>query len=78
MKNKLRKLRTKQGLSMRGLADKVNEESKECNITHAVIFSIENKDTSPHLTNADGIALALGVTVGDIWRMRSEVKANDK
>ncbi len=78
MKNKLKKLRVKQGLSMRKLADKVNEESKDCNITQNVIFGIENKNTSPHLHNADGIALALGVTVGDIWRMKSEIKANDK
>ena len=58
---KLKKLRTDQGLSLEDLA-------KKTALTRSFLSQVENNKTSPSISSLIRIALALGITVGDLFR----------
>lgn len=65
--NKLRKIRLKQGLTLRQLDHKSN-------ITATAICDIENGKNTPNLETADKIAKSLSVSIYDVWKLKSTNK----
>ena len=63
----IRRLRERQGMSLRGLAEKTN-------FSPSFISQVENSQASPSISSMERIALALGVTLGEFFQW-AETKA---
>src|ERR1700761_5576678 len=67
--NSLRYLREQQGISLRALAERTD-------FSASFLSQIENGQCSPSISSMEKIANALGVTLGQFFRVAESPKAN--